>query len=1185
MKTPCNAKTISAMTIKKSIIIKDPSALASEYIQLAIRTDVGRADKILFSKYYLASCYLEVIPPGNSPRQESTAVRIHELFANELENNLASVAENKKNSIVELLARHLERLQVIGNDKLVSSPRISKAGNLHPVPNASDYTQHRNKSESNLRFFAEDIQNPVIIWVTGEDNSGWAYENNAVRLSKDLSDFDHYVNTKSIRRPLVSFFFDIKLFLRSNIRGAVNIVRVGGPNPINSLYGDDWNGAKGDFRNADLVIATNLNLKSRLSDLHDNVVLIQNALDLTQWSLVSNTRRATREKPVLGYSASTISKKEARLKGFDIVESIRERLGVEIIVAGKGISQIPHGSMVEEFYSKIDLLVHPAREGKEGCSNTIMESLASGVPVLTTRHSGFHAEQHSSAILIADENADSFIERINWFTRLNPRERACLSLNSRLYAEEHHDIKFASFILRDKILNLITAKASPKIAFVPFWGIGESTAATTRLRNLLPCRLLRARGYNCEVIEDTSSLTNYDIVIVSQLAREEVLLSLAPDKQLIIYDICDIYFDDDRLLGGVPADNSSRAMINLAHLVTTSTNGLAREVQNRYPKMPVEVLPDGIDYDLGLIDDHCILRGPDRDKGISEEAPDLGVFSICWFGNPGRGNLDCVASFLEYLVAHQDGIKLVIYASKANSTKWPMLQSFCKKWNLDNFIIELRSFDVTVLGHGESSPSKSINRLVTAVWCGVAPIVVSDGCYSEFLNRCDLNWLIAKSIPEFEYAIHRLRKPKTHQIIIEKLRTALKAEHADIHISENYARLLSKYDGLQFAQPRTRVLLVSHNLNIQEGAPNSLVDLSIGLNTIFKMATSLYSLFDGPLTQKLDSALISNSSYCKEHAVNVENLLKSEYENIINHFERFVENQRPDLIVFNTAKTLSLSEVPRQKKIPYICIIRESLEGSVRLDFGSNKINKLSHTSLENAAKIVFVSSATERLWRNSHNFIRNTTCIPNGIDSSCFNVSDASNKGVRTEFIPENSLTILSVGTVNKRKRQRDIVEALNLIKGQVKRSIILKLVGSLEDAYSNELRARSKSLFNNSSICVELIAPTNRIQDYYSDADIFVFSSENESYPRVIVEAMYFGLPIISSKAYGTEEQIRDQIDGLMYEPGKIFELARHMLTLITDHKARLRFKKASSDRFLGLTSRNSMISQYAALIARET
>lgn len=73
-------------------------------------------------------------------------------------------------------------------------------------------------------------------------------------------------------------------------------------------------------------------------------------------------------------------------------------------------------------------------------------------------------------------------------------------------------------------------------------------------------------------------------------------------------------------------------------------------------------------------------------------------------------------------------------------------------------------------------------------------------------------------------------------------------------------------------------------------------------------------------------------------------------------------------------------------------------------------------------------------------------------------------------------------------------------------------------------------------------LIHPfTNRIQDYYSQAQVYVLSSRWEGFGLVLVEAMAHGLPVISSDLPTSKEIMGDF--GLYFRNGNIQELAQRL------------------------------------------
>jgi glycosyltransferase involved in cell wall biosynthesis len=70
-----------------------------------------------------------------------------------------------------------------------------------------------------------------------------------------------------------------------------------------------------------------------------------------------------------------------------------------------------------------------------------------------------------------------------------------------------------------------------------------------------------------------------------------------------------------------------------------------------------------------------------------------------------------------------------------------------------------------------------------------------------------------------------------------------------------------------------------------------------------------------------------------------------------------------------------------------------------------------------------------------------------------------------------------------------------------------------------------------------------------FLREADIAVVCSRRESLGRVGIEAMKCGLPVVGARASGTIELIRDDWNGLLYEPGNARDLAGRVEALIRD------------------------------------
>lgn len=182
------------------------------------------------------------------------------------------------------------------------------------------------------------------------------------------------------------------------------------------------------------VIATNNRLFNISKQLNPNTFLIPNGVDLTEWRRVIKPKNFT-----VGFCGN-ISKIEYReYKGYDFVVEACSNLGLPLKTALFNSEQIVHNQMREKFYSKISVLVHPSKG--EGCSNVIMEALACGVPVITTKVAGYHGEELKDGqnVLFCERTTPSVVECL---LKLLNQKTLCrkLSAQGRIFAEKNHDI-------------------------------------------------------------------------------------------------------------------------------------------------------------------------------------------------------------------------------------------------------------------------------------------------------------------------------------------------------------------------------------------------------------------------------------------------------------------------------------------------------------------------------------------------------------------------------------------------------------------------------------------------------------------------------------------------------------------------------------------------------------------------
>ncbi|MDQ8182692.1 glycosyltransferase [Pelagicoccus sp. SDUM812005] len=85
---------------------------------------------------------------------------------------------------------------------------------------------------------------------------------------------------------------------------------------------------------------------------------------------------------------------------------------------------------------------------------------------------------------------------------------------------------------------------------------------------------------------------------------------------------------------------------------------------------------------------------------------------------------------------------------------------------------------------------------------------------------------------------------------------------------------------------------------------------------------------------------------------------------------------------------------------------------------------------------------------------------------------------------------------------------------------------------------------------------------QNYPLLGDVFVTASKTENQPVSILEALAFGLPLVGPRAKGIPELVDDGVNGLIFEPDDVREMAERMTRLMEDRELHARMRQASLD-----------------------
>lgn len=372
-----------------------------------------------------------------------------------------------------------------------------------------------------------------------------------------------------------------------------------------------------------------------------------------------------------------------------------------------------------------------------------------------------------------------------------------------------------------------------------------------------------------------------------------------------------------------------------------------------------------------------------------------------------------------------------------------------------------------------------------------------------------------------------------------------------------------------------RCLMFAHNLNF-EGAPVSQFELTRALTERGVVVPQVIAFEDGPLRAAYADAGIPVTVVrsCLGRVATLHRL-----QRVVDEIAGIISTSHVDVVYANTLLAFVPVLAAHQTGIPSIWNVRESEPWETSFGFLGAPIAQEALVAMTLPYRVVFVAEATRRIW-SRFDVRGNFTVIRNGLDLRGLRAADgagAREKRRRELGYRSDDVVFLCVGTVCERKGQRDLVRAFAALPRDLAMSSRLCFVGDVEPRYMRLLRRDIAGLSADRRGQIAFHQATPDIQAFYAAADAFVLCSRLESYPRVILEAMAHGLPVLAAPVFGVREQLGDGEDALFFEPGDVAALADHMRLMARNPRERARMASASNTRFATLTGFEDMVAAY--------
>jgi N-acetyl-alpha-D-glucosaminyl L-malate synthase BshA len=249
------------------------------------------------------------------------------------------------------------------------------------------------------------------------------------------------------------------------------------------------------------------------------------------------------------------------------------------------------------------------------------------------------------------------------------------------------------------------------------------------------------------------------------------------------------------------------------------------------------------------------------------------------------------------------------------------------------------------------------------------------------------------------------------------------------------------------------------------------------------------------------------------------------------------------------AKKILLDE--HGKYVPVIT----TLHGTDITLVGKNPSYKPAVTfSINKSDVVTSVSESLRQDTLNSFDIKKPIQVIPNFIDLKLY---QGEMNCRRAQIAPEGQKIISHISNMRKVKRIPDIIEVFaKILKHE---PAVLLMIGDGPERERAEQQVRALGI----SEQVKFFGKTNEVRRLLCMSDLFLLTSESESFGLVALEAMAAHVPVLSTNAGGIPEVNIHGETGFLSDVGDTDAMANHALALLRDEQLLKLFKKNAYGR----------------------
>jgi glycosyltransferase involved in cell wall biosynthesis len=199
--------------------------------------------------------------------------------------------------------------------------------------------------------------------------------------------------------------------------------------------------------------------------------------------------------------------------------------------------------------------------------------------------------------------------------------------------------------------------------------------------------------------------------------------------------------------------------------------------------------------------------------------------------------------------------------------------------------------------------------------------------------------------------------------------------------------------------------------------------------------------------------------------------------------------------------------------------------------------------------------------------------------------LDDAPKSFTAIDLTKKHEIKLGVIGRFDLAKGFEHAIRAVNILNKSTDIKFILNIAGGGRG--EKNLRNLVKKLGLENS--VNFVGWVSNKKNFYQEIDVLIFPSNKETFGLVVIEAMKYQIPVVSSNADGPSEILRNEIDGLIFNVRQndkeqiANEIAQKVLRLTTEENLANDLVKNSFERLCKKYSYDSLEKKLAEIVGK--